>query len=414
MTSRASLQFEVGQEIDRRYFLRRQIARGGMAVLFEATQVHSGRRLVIKSLVEELTLNAAARARLVREGKALEMCRSPFVVDGIDVGFEEDLPFLALELLEGRSLDGLLTARTRLPLAASVGILTELCEALEVVHRAGLVHRDVKPSNLFIVREKAGSERLKLLDFGIAGFPDEDGAGKLTRIGERVGTREYMPFEQLMTAPTDARSDLYSAMVVFFECVTGEVPIRGPRYDDPPRRIAQVMAGLPWGLDEVVARGLAREPRDRFGSAREMAEAVRAVAGEGQVASLLAPQPPAAAPQARVFARAPYVTPCRVVDAEQRTFDGRLADVSEGGVLALFPATPAMGKAVQLRFCLPVSGRVVTVSAMPRWQRAARFQSAVGLEFDHLPGEVREDVRLFVGLMEQKDSPALAHPGMAT
>ena len=113
------------------------------------------------------------------------------------------------------------------------------------------------------------------------------------------------------------------------------------------------------------------------------------------------------APQPRVFRRAPYVTPCRVIVSEQRFFDGRTADLSEGGVLALFPSAPTEGQTVRLRFCLPISGRAMTVGAVLRWQRTARLQAAIGLEFVDLPAEAREEIRNFVRLMgESREAPA--------
>ena len=407
MTVLPSSEFQVGQRVDRRYLLKRAIARTSMATLFEAEQIHTGRRLVVKGLVEEFSRDPVARTRLLREGKALERCRSRWVVDVIDSCVDEhEQPFLALELLEGRSLDTLLTSRTRLPLPVAVKVVSELCAALQVVHRAGLVHRDVKPGNLFIVRGAPSShDQLKLLDFGIAGLPEEDVANKLTRIGERIGTREYMPIEQLLAGPTDARSDLYSAMAVFVECVTGKVPFVNGHQDQPPP-LSALRPGLPAALDRVVARGLARDADARYRSATELAEAVLEASGVEPATEVLRPFLPPSTPQARGFARAHYITPCRAVDGEQKIFDGRLADVSEGGVLALFPVAPALGRSVQLRFCLPVSGRAISVSALPRWERGSRVQMAVGLEFEHLPAEARDEIRRFVLMTSDPLPPA--------
>ena len=404
-----SSMFRVGQVIDRRYVLKRQIACGTTAMLFEAEHAHTGRRLVLKGLLTEVSQEPLVRKRLLLEARALEMCRSSSVVEVLDAGLDRNDPYITLELLEGRSLDTVLTARSKLSLQAAVSILTDLCSALTVVHRAGLVHRNVKPSNLFIIHEGTPQERLKLLDFSIVSFTSPADAGMSPDVGEHLGTPAYIPPEQALTLPVDPRADLYSAMIVFFECLTGQLPFPAGSLDGAPTLLSWLAPGLPHALDEVVTRALSRDLGDRFASATELSRAVQEASGLKPASPSLNPK--AAAPGPRTFTRAPYATPCRVVNDEGRSFDGRVVDVSEGGVMAILTTTPATDQSVQLRFCLPISGRPIAPQAVVRWERKARGQSAIGLEFEAIPDEARDELRRFVAFMSSKglDLPSRPH-----
>jgi serine/threonine protein kinase len=149
----------------------------------------------------------------------------------LDAGVDpEGRPYVVMEMLEGRPLDGLLAVRGRLPIPDAVQLGRQLCETLAYVHARGVVHRDLKPSNVFLARDELGREVVKLFDFGIAGtreaLPDER-AHKLTRAGSVMGTPEYMAPEQIFAQPADHRADLYAVGVTLFECLTGDVPFSG-------------------------------------------------------------------------------------------------------------------------------------------------------------------------------------------
>ncbi len=328
--------------VDGRYAVVREVARGGMCTVEAADHVHTGRRVALKRLAPEV--DASLDRRLLLEAWALEQCRGPHVVEVLDAGVD-GRAYVALELLEGKGLDALLTTRRRLPRDAALTVFSQLCDALGAVHRRGIVHRDVKPANLFVSQDERG-ERVKLLDFGVARVPSAPDVRALTQVGERLGTLEYMAPEQVLAETADATSDCYAAAVVLFECLAGEVPYKGgPREllqalatRTAPPRLSSLAPGIPSALDDVMQRALAHDREARFESADALSKAVLAAAGPGTSALALLEAPrPTDASHGRGHERAPYVTPVRVL-VDGTSFDGHAADISEGGLLVMLAA----------------------------------------------------------------------------
>lgn len=399
----------LGDVIGGRYRIRREIARGGMAVLFEAEHVPLGRRVALKLLATELRAVPTASERLLREGRALELARHANVVEVHDAGDDPRGAYLALEMLEGRGLDALLTTRRRLPPAQAVSVTLELCGALDAAHHAGVVHRDVKPSNVFVARDRDGIERAKLLDFGVAQLASSPETRKLTKLGERLGTYEYMAPEQLLAEESDARTDVFAAAVTLYECLTGDVPFAGGPTQllttvlggNRPRPLSGSGLGLPAALDTLFVRALSRDPAQRPASAGDFGRALTAATGlvHQPLGLLDAPTRTAATGiEARQFPRAPYVAPLRVVDPRGVASDGHTGDISENGALVVLEAPIVAGERVSVRFCLPVSGRVVATEGLVRWCREARHRHAVGLELDALGAEARDEIRRYVAI----------------
>lgn len=275
----------VGDIVDARYVLRREIARGAMGIVFEATHVYTDRTVALKLLHAEHADSEPLRQRLLREGRALGNVRHVGIVEVRDAGIgREDEPFVAMEMLEGRSLDGILAARRTLPVEDVVRLGLEICSALAVIHAKRFVHRDIKPSNLFIALDASGHEVTKLIDFGIASLQasmDAPTVRKLTLHGELLGTPEYMAPEQLLGLPVDHRVDLYALGVTLYECLTGDVPFSGTypqilikvqTLDPAPLR--SLRSDTPPELAEVIERAISRDPEDRFPSARAFAAAI--------------------------------------------------------------------------------------------------------------------------------------------
>jgi serine/threonine kinase PknH len=392
-----------GTTIDRRYEVVREIARGGMCVVRAATHVHTGRQVAIKTLLDGID-DTSVDKRLLQEARALETCRSPHVVEVLDAGVD-GRTFVALEMLEGRGLDALLTTRQRLPLGAACGVVLDVLSALSVVHEHGLVHRDVKPANVFVARHEGG-EVTKLIDFGIAHVPAQRDARGLTRAGERLGTLEYMAPEQLLGEPVGPQADLYAAMIVLFEAATGGLPYPGGPHEmlkrvaakTPPPALSSQVAEAPAALDEVLRRGLSFEPADRFGSASELAAALqRAMGALRATGSILEPPPPPTAARGRENARAPYVTPVRVA-YEGAALHGHAADISVGGLLVTLRNEVPRDRTLQARFCLPTTGKPITVDVTVRWQKEARAHRAIGLQFVSLDAAARQDIERFISL----------------
>jgi serine/threonine protein kinase len=416
--------------VDRRYVVRREIARGGMGCVFEAEHAVTRAKVALKTLTRPALDYPAAHARLMREARVLGVIRHPNVVLVQDAGnCPEHGPFIALEMIDGRPLDGILVARRTLPVPQAVAVVVQLCNALSAVHQFGIVHRDLKPSNVLIARSPLG-DRVELIDFGVAqvGAENDVTEEKLTKMGELLGTVEYMSPEQIMGRPIDGRTDIYGVGVLLYECLTGEVPFAG----SPTAVIANLVAGtrpagirerrgdVPLELEAVVRKALEIDPDRRYATARELADAcLAAIAGQTAVLDLLevrmdqgdaipaeAKAKRAESPtvadnvlRRRQFVRAPYVTPVRILLEGGRSIDGRTEDISEGGLLVVADGECASNEAVKVRLPLPTTGRVVTLDAVARWVKTNRNQRALGLEFQGASEDVKKEIRAYAALM---------------
>jgi tRNA A-37 threonylcarbamoyl transferase component Bud32 len=419
----------LGSVVADRYVARRAIARGGMCVVHEAEHRVTKARVALKTLTLEALGSPAIHERLLREARILGSLRHPNVVQIHDAGScPSHGPFLALEMIEGRPVDGLLAVRGQLPVDQAVALVAQLCDALHDAHRRGVVHRDVKPANILISRTPIG-DQVELIDFGVASEVQSE--HKLTRHGELLGTVEYMAPEQLLGTSVDARTDVYAAGVLLHECLVGTVPFGGPS----TTVIARLLSGqrpppiarpdVPAALADAVARAILPDARDRFPTARDFAFACLDALAEPPRLALLEAQPGttslhdeyvarrAAAPEPDVASRrrhvrAPYVTPVRVFVGD-RHVDGRTEDISEGGLLVVTDGEVPHDAEVRVRVTLPTLGKVVLLPATTRWVRSHRSTRALGLAFTELSGDVREDIRSYMKIVgterEARDEP---------
>jgi serine/threonine-protein kinase len=285
-----------GMEVTPSVRLVSPLGAGGMGAVWLADHTALDTRVVVKFMLGALESSPSARARFKREAAAASQVKSPHVVQTFDYGVtSEGVPFIVMEHLEGRDLGAEILARGALEPATVVVIVAQVAKALAKAHGAGLLHRDIKPDNIFLCQSE-GEEELfvKLLDFGIAKAHVPEGEAELdsqTKTGQVVGTPFYMSPEQ-MTAQKDIdlRSDLWSLGVVAFEALTGRRPYDGPSFGalavkiatgEPPRP-SDMNPALPPAVDAWFAKACAREPSQRFSSARELAEGLRA-AFEGVV-----------------------------------------------------------------------------------------------------------------------------------
>jgi serine/threonine protein kinase len=224
--------------------------------------------------------SSAAAARFRREARAAAKLCHPNVVRVVDYGIDAEVPFIAMELLQGESLKARLERQTALALEEAVEFSRQAASALDAAHDAGIVHRDLKPSNLFVVRE-AGREGVKLLDFGIAKWFEAEGEG-ITEDDLVVGSAQYMSPEQARAQPVDGRTDVWSLGVVAFQMLTGELPFHGANIPDTLSRICagkwdppSVHLGPSYvEVDAVFARAFELEPELRFASAGAFATAL--------------------------------------------------------------------------------------------------------------------------------------------
>jgi eukaryotic-like serine/threonine-protein kinase len=263
--------------------LDRLIGEGGFGQVWHAHRDADGERVAIKVLHLELVRSIDALTRFQRELDAIQRLQHPNVVSALDHGTLSDgRPYLVLEYIEGPSLRDVIHDRGAIPPIEMLEILEPLCDALSVAHVAGLVHRDVKASNVILAR-KHGAVRPVLLDFGLVKLTDQTGPG-LTSSRSMLGTPAAMAPEQMRGQTVDARTDVYALGLLTFHMLTGQpafggapgvvqsyLQVHGPR----PRPSAKV--DIDPAIDEPVARALAPNPTERFPTARDLFEALRAV-----------------------------------------------------------------------------------------------------------------------------------------
>ncbi|WP_437958702.1 serine/threonine-protein kinase [Sorangium sp. So ce119] len=264
------------------YRIGRALAAGGFGVVYRGEHAERGTPAAVKVLHPELALHPDLLVRFEREIEATRRVRHPGVVEIFDVGrLADGRPYLVMELLEGADLAQLLRDRGRLPPEEALAVLEPLCSALEAAHAQAIVHRDVKPSNVFLC---AGGDRPRvvLLDFGVAKLLDAPGPA-LTTSRHVVGSPSCMSPEQLMSRPVDARSDIYALGALTYTMLVGEPPFSGTSlvvlrqlhlFASPPRPSAR--ARVSPSLDRVVLQALSKDPAERQASVGEFIAGLRA------------------------------------------------------------------------------------------------------------------------------------------
>ena len=259
----------------------RLLGTGGMGAVYEVEHELTRHRRALKLLQPAVARNTDAVARFLREASAAGRIGSEHIVETFDAGvLDSGEPYLVMELLDGQSLAEILEQRGRLPEQTARHWLAEACDGAQAAHDAGIVHRDIKPDNLFIER----SGRVKLMDFGISKFdPALTGELQLTRDDLTLGTPYYMAPEQTLQANrVDERTDVYALGVVLYEALTGAKPFTAHSFPQLVLKIhegsyapASSVAPSSTLLDRIIARAMARDPDARFSSARELARALR-------------------------------------------------------------------------------------------------------------------------------------------
>jgi tetratricopeptide (TPR) repeat protein len=275
------------QPLAGRFVIEREVGRGGVGIVYRAQDLVSGQAVALK-VIALPGVDAGEEARFRREGRVLAGLHHPGIVRVVAFGqLEEGQPYIAMEWLEGEDL-AQRQRRSPLVLQSSLNAAADVCEALAAAHAAGIVHRDVKPSNIILVGSgpgKNGPFEVKLVDFGVAAAED----AKLTRTGAIIGTPAYMAPEQARgDGEIDARADLYALGATLFELITGRPPHVGPTpiailarlVTTPAPRLSEVFIDAPERLDELMATLLATAPNERPDSAAQLAKDLREIAEE--------------------------------------------------------------------------------------------------------------------------------------
>jgi eukaryotic-like serine/threonine-protein kinase len=275
-----------GSVLAGRYRVQCLIGEGGMGDVYLATHLKIDKPVAVKVLAPEQMRRPRTVSRFLQEAKAASRIRHPHVVDITDFGESDGCAFFVMEYLEGEDLQRLLKREGRLPWLRARRIAIQLIDALAAAHAAGVIHRDIKPHNIFITPRDGDRDFVKVIDFGIAKLRDNS-EEQLTRTGAIMGTAEYMSPEQGMGGELDGRSDLYSVGVILYRMLTGDVPFHGGNPmavlyqhihgDLVPPSEACPEAELGPEVDALVARALAKDRERRFGSAEAFIEALREI-----------------------------------------------------------------------------------------------------------------------------------------
>ncbi len=275
---------EIGRTLDGRYVLERVLASGATGVVYEASHNVIGKRVAIKCLHPTMAASPVAVERLYREARIAAGLRHPNVMQVFDAGRDGETYFLTMELLEGERLTDYL-ARGPYPVDLIIRMFLSIMDGVAAVQAAGVVHRDLKPDNVFLVTDEDGSLRPKVLDFGVSKLA-EPGRRKLTALGMTMGTPYYMAPEQMTdSASVDSRADVFSLGVMLYEALTGEVPYPGDNvleiFNNPragrPTPIRTLRPDVPRALESVLARALCPDRDARFENVRVMRDTLAAV-----------------------------------------------------------------------------------------------------------------------------------------
>jgi eukaryotic-like serine/threonine-protein kinase len=266
------------------YLLGEAIGRGGMAAVYLATDKRSGQPVAVKILHSHLAEDAHARQRFATEVRAARRIDHPNVVRALDDGVDDDRPFLVMELVRGESLADYLEREGKMATDLALDLMRQAGRGLAAMHASGVVHRDVKPGNLLLVREGGDQPwAVKVADFGLARI----GGRTITAHGLPMGTTKYMAPEQVMGDEPDPRSDLYGLGMVMFFALTGELPFTGKtaaqiiahQVLSPAPPPSWLVEELDPGVDLIVVTALRKDPESRYPTMHAMVHDIERALG---------------------------------------------------------------------------------------------------------------------------------------
>lgn len=339
----------IGEMLERRYRVDAPIARGGMSTVYRGLDTRLDRPVAIKVMDPQFAGDPAFLTRFEFEARAVARLKHPSLVAVYDQGSDRNHVFLVMELVDGGTLRELLRERGPMPPHAVAAVVAPVLDALAVAHRAGLVHRDVKPENILI----SDTGEVKIADFGLVRAA---AAATTTSNSVILGTAAYLSPEQVTSGIADTRSDVYSTGVLMFELLTGTTPFTGDTslsiayqriHDDVPRPGSRI-PGVPAQFDRLVAEATHREPAHRFADAGEMAAALRSVSEQLELPSYRVPAPRRSAQHqsAQVAPARPQPAPAPPTDVHPNSAarpNPGATTVLASGVAPAAAATTALG-----------------------------------------------------------------------
>ncbi|WP_206785293.1 serine/threonine-protein kinase [Amycolatopsis sp. MtRt-6] len=257
------------------------LGKGGMSVTYKATDVRLGRKVALKVIGDHLGADAEFRERFVDEARNTSAIDHANVVPLYDFGELDGMLYIAMRMVDGGDLAGLISSGAIAP-ARALTMLDQVADALDTLHNRGLVHLDVKPANVLVTKKETSREHVYVADFGLT---RRGATGHRTRGGDFLGSPTYAAPEHLRGEPLDGRTDQYALTCVLYACLTGSPPFKGDvptvikgHLNGEPPAISRAVA-LPPAIDEVIRRGMAKNPADRYPSCVEMVAAARRALG---------------------------------------------------------------------------------------------------------------------------------------
>jgi len=425
----------VGQILDGRYRLVRKLGEGGMGEVYAAEHVHIEKRFAVKLLRPEIVSNPEAVTRFRQEARSSSSIGHRNIIAVEDFGqLADGRIYMCMELLNGAALNDMITQ----PMALDrlLNILIQTGHGLAAAHAKGIIHRDMKPENIFVTIGPNGEDVPKLLDFGIAKVAGNDGQNHLTRTGTIFGTPFYMAPEQALGNPVDARTDIYAVGVIMYECFSGSLPFQGDSFmgiltqhitmepEPVAQRAARAGRQLPPGLAEVITRCMQKNPVQRFATMDELVNVLiqiyRGVVGPGMSTYMEAfPVMPSAAHQIQ-STPGPMTGPVVVSNAYNRTIAATgpsgSAPVVQVGGSGVYPsasvALPRRSKAglvIAILAVLAVGGGVAAFVVVNNKNHAGKGSgsgSQVAGSDDHGSGVVQEPVGRDASVVAERDASA--------
>ncbi len=358
----------IGQALNNRFRIESKIGEGGFGAVYRGVQLATGRKVALKLLHPEMTADENLVARFRREGLVLCNLRDAHTITTYDFDQTSDgTLYIAMELLEGKSLHEVFHANPPLEWRRVLRILAAMCSSLAEAHSQGIVHRDLKPENVYLEHRSGNPDFVKILDFGIAkvmrGDTIDPQSAQLTATGQTLGTLEYMSPEQLMGKQLDGRSDVYALGVVGYEMMTGRLPFpdaKGPaglitaqlKQTPPPPSVANAKLNLPPAVDRVLLKCLEKDRNQRFADVSALAAAINEVLQTTTAESAPAPRPSAqpaavAAPVAPPPAVAPPMAPPQSMGMPMSNPAARASNVAPAPMSPM-ATTPGFGPAGQM------------------------------------------------------------------
>ena len=284
----------IGKHIEK-YKVIGKIGEGGMGVVYEAEHIHIGKKVALKILREDYTKKQDVVERFRQEARSASIIGHPNIIDVTDFGYTHDgRVFFVMEFLDGEDLATILENERTITFRRAIKITLQVCDALSAAHIKGIVHRDMKPENIFLLNPGKKEERVKILDFGIAKMSVLDQEGrKLTKTGVVFGTPEYMSPEQAAGKPVDKRIDIYALGIILYEMLTGKVPFTGDTFMSilskhifekvPPIKEVAPTLEIPHSMEQVIYKCLEKEPDKRFENAEDVKQALEAIGRDEEI-----------------------------------------------------------------------------------------------------------------------------------